>query len=125
MGSNIYAIKTKERVTQVVETVRDFTLIEYIGYKIREYKDAKGWTDVQLSQATRGLAPNDAHYVSQSTLSTIQSGTIKRKGETVPYNTSIDIIENVSLALGVHISLLFPPAPVEEESTNNNNTQQV
>lgn len=124
MGSPIYAIKTKKEVVQVVETVQDFTLIEYIGHKIRHYKDAKGWTDVQLSQATRGLAYNDERYVSQSTLSSIQSGKIKRNGELVPYNTSIDIIENVASALGIHISLLFPPLPVVEP-INNNNTQQV
>ncbi len=114
MGKPIYKVKTEKKVVQIVE--QDFTLIEYIGHKIRQFKDAKRWTDTELSLRTRALAPNNERYVSQSTISTIQSGTIKRDGEDIPYNTSLEIIENLAQALEVHISQLFPPLPVVESN---------
>lgn len=86
-----YVIKTPVVVTTYEE--KEVSLFEYVGMIILQTRNARGLSQVALSNLTNGK-------VSPTSISQIETNTT---------NPILSSLEHISEALGLHITDLFPP----------------
>lgn len=86
-----YVIKTPVVVTTYEE--KEVSLSEYVGMIIHQTRNARGLSQVALSNLTNGK-------VSPTSISQIETNTT---------NPILSSLEHISEALGLHITDLFPP----------------
>lgn len=94
----MYTIKNKKEVIQIIEEETQVTLNEYIGFKIKEFREARNMKQIDLSRATcpRGTNIPD---VSTSLICRME------KGLSSPRVDSLAIFADI---LGVSISDFIP-----------------
>lgn len=105
------AYKFLSTVTTFVEQKEtkevEVTLLQYIGLKVKTQREALGLKQIDLSRRT--VKENSVPSVSAATVSYIELGA---------GNPSINTLEELSKALGIHISELFPPKEIVATSEN-------
>lgn len=97
-----------KEVVQVIKEEQEVTLIEYIGLKIKYYREKTGMNFTELAQKSKG-------EISSSHLSRLESG------QSVS-SPSLSTICTVADALGVHFQDLLPQKEEKSVVTENNQT---
>lgn len=103
----MYTIITEKEVTQILREEKKVSLAQYVGMKVKFYRDKLGINQVQLSIRAGGLFSNSA--ISR----------LERGEDNIPnLKTLIDIAN----ALGVHFQDLLPQKEEKPVTTENNQT---
>lgn len=95
----IYKVKEKKEIVTIEEVEKEYTLMEYIGMKAIEYREALGLTQAKLSQQV-------GSNISASNISRIESGNLTGKNTAA---ITLNTLQDLAQALGVHITDLLPP----------------